>query len=321
MSGPETGAPGILARIAAERADDALRARKSRPEGSLFRAASAPRPLFHAERDFVLIAECKRASPSRGLMVELYDPARIASAYERGGAGALSVLTEPRHFLGSDDDLRSARAATELPVLRKDFIVDAYQLREAWAIGADAVLLIAAILDEARIAELAEVAHGLGLEVLLEIHGEDELGIAERAAAAGLADAVGVNSRDLSTFAVDGGRPSRFAALLADRLPAGLRRVAESGLHSGEEAAALARLGYDAFLVGEHFLTAADPEKAVRDFVERLGARDAAAEVSADAADEAAAAEAPAKARDAATEAPSPHAGLAGAFPGGPGCA
>ncbi|HUW42496.1 MAG TPA: hypothetical protein VMV90_15930, partial [Rectinemataceae bacterium] len=131
MSAPGTRGAGILARIASERAGDVLRARRLRPEGSLFRAASAPRPLFRAARDFVLIAECKRASPSRGLMVECYDPVRIASAYERGGAGALSVLTEPRHFLGADDDLRSVRAASALPVLRKDFIVDAYQLREA----------------------------------------------------------------------------------------------------------------------------------------------------------------------------------------------
>jgi indole-3-glycerol phosphate synthase len=331
MSGPGANSPGVLARIASERAEDAARAKKSRPEGSLFRAASAPRPLFRAERDFVLIAECKRASPSRGLMVELYDPARIAAAYERGGASGVSVLTEPRHFLGSDADLQAVRAATKLPVLRKDFLVDAYQVREAWAVGADAVLLIAAILDEALIVELAEAAHGLGLEVLLEIHGEDELKIAERAAAAGLADAVGVNSRDLSSFAVDHERSSRFASRLADRLPPGVRRVAESGLASGAEAAALAALGYDAFLVGEHFVTAADPEEAVRRFAERIGSRNAAEGLHtltsparrgetvsprASAADMAAD-----MAADAATDTPGPRTGLAGEFQGGPECA
>ena len=253
---------GILGRIAAERAEDAARRKKARPASRLVREAGAPRPLFRATRPPFVIAECKRASPSAGLIVADYDAARLAAAYERGGAAAVSVLTEPRHFLGSNGHLAAARAATHLPVLRKDFIVDTYQVLEAWAMGADAVLLIAAILDRARVAELAACARELGLETLFEIHDEAEVDLVDAANA----DAVGVNSRNLSTFAVDSGRPGRLASLL----PAGLPRVAESGLHSGAEAAALLRSGYDAFLVGELFARADDPEAAVRGFTGAL---------------------------------------------------
>ncbi|MGO8693242.1 MAG: indole-3-glycerol phosphate synthase TrpC [Rectinemataceae bacterium] len=291
--------PGILGAIASERAADVRLAKKSRPEASLSREASAPRPLFRGGGGVVLIAECKRASPSRGLLVERYESARIAAAYERGGANAISVLTEPRHFLGSDADLSAVRAATGLPVLRKDFIVDAYQIREAWAIGADALLLIAALLDRTRIAEFAACARALGMETLLEIHGEEELELA--AAAADLVDAVGVNSRELSSFAMDASRPSRLAARLDSILPRGLRRVAESGLRSGDEAAALRRLGYDAFLVGEHFVTAEDPEETVREFVARVRAAS--------------------PGREPAIEARASGVGLAGTSEGGPQCA
>lgn len=259
---------GILGQIAAERAADAARERKLRPLSSLRREAGRPRPLFRGARSPFVIAECKRASPSRGLMVRDYDPGRIAAAYERGGASAVSVLTEPRHFLGSAEHLAKVRDAVRLPVLRKDFIVDPYQVHEAWAMGADAILLIAALLEPARIAELAACAHELGLEALFEIHGEEEVELV----AAAPVDAVGVNSRNLSTFAVDHERPAR----LASRLPPQLPRVAESGLHSGEEAAALLGAGYGGFLVGELFVAAPDPEAAVRDFTAILAAARAA---------------------------------------------
>jgi indole-3-glycerol phosphate synthase len=197
-------------------------------------------------------------------MVPDYDPARLASAYRRGGAGMISVLTEPRHFLGGDEDLRAVRAAVELPVLRKDFVVDPYQVLEAWAIGADAILLIAAALSEVQILELSAAAHELGLSVLAETH---EAGEIEKAAAA-KPEAIGVNSRDLRDFSVD---PSRAAALL-ELLPEAALRVAESGMKTSADAAALRAAGFDAFLVGEVLATAPDPAAAAREFAEAIGA-------------------------------------------------
>jgi indole-3-glycerol phosphate synthase len=191
--------------------------------------------------------------------VEVYEPASLAAAYERGGAGMISVLTEPRRFLGSDADLAAVRAAVSLPVLRKDFIVDPYQVLEAWSIGADAILLIAAALEEAQLLELASAASELRLGVLVELHEESEL---ERALAAGSA-AIGVNARDLRDFSVDLNRTRAMAALL----PEGVLRVAESGLRSPGDAAALGAAGYRGFLVGEALATAADPEARTREFV------------------------------------------------------
>jgi indole-3-glycerol phosphate synthase len=195
-------------------------------------------------------------------MVGDYDPARLAAAYERGGAGMVSVLTEPRHFLGSDEDLRAVRRRVGLPILRKDFVVDPYQIREAWAIGADAILLIAAALSGQQAIELAAAARELDLAVLFETHDELEIEMA----AAARPDAIGVNSRNLRDFSVD---PARAAAL-ANLLPREYARAAESGMKRPEDAAALRRAGFDAFLVGEALATATDPEGTARAFAEAI---------------------------------------------------
>jgi indole-3-glycerol phosphate synthase len=261
---------GVLETICEERREAALRARKARPASSLERAAGAPRPAFRADARIaegrgLLIAECKKASPSRGLLVANYDPVRLAREYERGGALMVSVLTEPRHFLGADGHLASVRAAVGLPVLRKDFVVDPYQIAEAWAIGADAVLLIAAALGEAQMRELAAAARELGLAILAEVRDEGEI---EAAAAAG-PDAIGVNSRNLRDFSVD----ARRAQALVGLLPDGPLKIAESGLKSPEAAAELRRSGFQGFLVGEALATAADPEARTGEFVSAIDGR------------------------------------------------
>jgi indole-3-glycerol phosphate synthase len=259
-------AEGILAEICRERAEDAARARRDRPPSSLERSVPTPRPCFRGAA--LLIAECKKASPSRGLLVPDYDPAALARAYERGGAGMVSVLTEPRRFLGADGHLSAVRAAVGLPVLRKDFVVDEYQLREAWAIGADAVLLIAAALERSELAEFAACARELGLSVLIETRDEGEIETALEAASGDRSVAIGVNSRDLRDFSVDRGRAAGLARLLAGAPFS----VAESGLRKPEDAAELAAAGYRGFLVGEALATASDPEAATRGFAAALAA-------------------------------------------------
>jgi indole-3-glycerol phosphate synthase len=170
----------------------------------------------------------------------------------------ISVLTEPRHFLGADEHLIAVRAAVHLPILRKDFCVDAYQVLEAWSIGADAVLFIAAALSPAQLLELTAAARELDMAVLVEIHEETELACAIAAEP----DAIGVNARDLRDFSVDGDRSRALARLI----PEGPLRVAESGMRSPDDASALRAAGYQGFLVGEALATAADPEKRVREF-------------------------------------------------------
>jgi indole-3-glycerol phosphate synthase len=257
---------GILETICDERKADAARNRRERPPSSLERSAGLPRPSFAPRLQDgaspLLIAECKKASPSRGLLVEDYDPVALASAYERGGAGMLSVLTEPRRFLGADEHLRSVRSAVKLPVLRKDFTIDPYQVLEAWSIGADAILLIAAALSEAQLLELAAAARELELAVLVEVHEESEL---ERAVAAA-SEAIGVNSRDLRDFRID----ASAARTMIRLLPEDCLRVAESGMRSPEDAAALLAVGYRGFLVGEALAASADPETRTREFAAAL---------------------------------------------------
>ena len=203
-----------------------------------------------------VIAECKRRSPSRGILRRDYRPEAIAAAYERNGAAAVSVLTEPTFFDGSLDHLRAVRAAVGIPVLRKDFIVSPYQLLEAATAGADAVLLIAAALDDADLGALHSRATELGLGVLVEVHDADEL---DRAARAG-ATVIGVNNRNLRTLAVDVEASHRLAA----QMPAGAIGVAESGLRTSADVARLGAAGYSAFLIGETFMTAPDPGAALR---------------------------------------------------------
>lgn len=213
-----------------------------------------------------VIAECKRRSPSRGVLRRDYRPAAIAAAYERNGAAAVSVLTEPTFFDGSLDHLRAVRTAVRIPVLRKDFIVVPYQLLEAAAAGADAVLLIAAALDDADLGALHARAGKLGLGVLVEVHDADEL---DRAARAGAA-VIGVNNRNLRTLAVDVEASHRLAA----RMPAGAIGVAESGLRTGADLARLGAVGYRAFLIGETFMIAPDPGTALRDLLAGVSARE-----------------------------------------------
>ena len=203
-----------------------------------------------------VIAEVKRASPSKGELAPNLDPGDLAAAYERGGAAALSVLTDREFFSGSPEDLQRARAAVGLPVLRKDFTVSAADVADARLMGADAVLLIVAGLSPSELAELISVARSLGLDSLVEVHDEEEAGVAVEVGAT----LVGVNQRDLVTFEVD----SRRAVRVAAALPKGVVRVAESGIGSAEDVKPLADAGFDAVLVGESLVRSADPEHAVR---------------------------------------------------------
>ena len=202
-----------------------------------------------------VIAEFKRASPSRGVINAGMDPAERAAAFEAGGAAAVSVLTEPDHFRGGPEDLAAARAAATLPVLRKDFTLHPVHIWEARAMGADAVLLIAAVLDDGLLAGLLRTASEAGLAALVEVHSRRE---ARRALAAG-AEIVGVNNRDLRTFEVDLSVSERIAPLL----DGAAARIAESGVRGPEDAARLREAGYDALLVGEHLSRADDPAAAV----------------------------------------------------------
>ncbi|MBI5866650.1 MAG: indole-3-glycerol phosphate synthase TrpC [Planctomycetes bacterium] len=197
------------------------------------------------------IAEIKRRSPSRGVLRENIDPAAIARQYERAGAAALSVLTDCDFFGGSDEDLRSARSATSIPVLRKDFIVDSYQIHESRQLGADAILLIVRILDDAQLRDFHALATELGLAVLVETHDATE---AERALAAG-AQIIGVNARDLDTFEVSLERVFR----VKQRISPGCVTVAESGIRDPADVQRLNDAGFDAILVGETLLRSPDP--------------------------------------------------------------
>jgi indole-3-glycerol phosphate synthase len=223
---------------------------RTRPEGRPFSEALT-RPGIS------VIAEHKRRSPSAGQIRQGSSVEEIARAYERGGAAALSILTEPAHFGGSLEDLRAAREATELPVLRKDFIVDLYQVYESAAAGADAILLIVAALDVDFLAELLGEARALDLDVIVEVHDEDELEMALDVDA----DVLGLNNRDLSDFSVD---IERTYELLSD-VPAGKTVVAESGFSTREELDDLERVGIDAVLIGETLMRAEDVEAAVRE--------------------------------------------------------
>lgn len=203
-----------------------------------------------------VIAEFKRRSPSAGTLREGADPAAIARAYERGGASAISVLTEGPHFGGSLEDLRAVRAACELPLLRKDFLIDPYQVYEARLAGADAVLLIVAALEPRELCALRAIARGVGLEALVEVHDAAELQIALQAGA----DLIGINNRDLRDFTVDVGRTYE----LLRAIPAGVTVVSESGIGTPAQLAELGRAGVAGALVGETLMRAPDPERALR---------------------------------------------------------
>ncbi len=210
-----------------------------------------------------VIAELKKASPSKGLIRADFRPAELARELEAAGAAALSVLTDEEFFQGSLGNLQAASAAVKIPCLRKDFIVDEFQLVEARANSADAVLLIVAALTEEELKSLAAGARRMGLDVLCEVHDGEELA---RALDAGF-DLIGVNTRDLRTFTVD----LKTALDLAPKFPAGIVRVAESGIRSGEDVARLQAAGYHAFLVGESLMRAKSPGEALRDLMRVQG--------------------------------------------------
>ena len=206
-----------------------------------------------------VIAEVKRASPSRGAMADIADPAALAGEYEAGGARVISVLTEQRRFGGSLEDLAAVRRAVQVPVLRKDFIVSSYQLWEARAYGADVVLLIVAALEQSALVSLVERAQSIGMLPLVEVHADEEL---DRAIDAG-ATVIGVNARDLGTLEVDRSVFTR----LAPRVPEGIVKIAESGVRGPHDLLQYAAAGADAVLVGESLVTGKDPRAAVADLV------------------------------------------------------
>jgi indole-3-glycerol phosphate synthase len=206
-----------------------------------------------------VIAEVKRASPSRGAMAAIDDPAALAADYEAGGAAVISVLTEQRRFGGSLDDLAAVRRSVQIPVLRKDFVVSAYQLWEARAHGADLALLIVAALEQSALVSLVERALSIGLLPLVEVHDDEEL---DRAVEAG-ATVIGVNARNLATLEVDRSVFTR----LAPRIPEGIVKIAESGVRGPHDLLAYAASGANAVLVGESLVTEKDPRAAVADLV------------------------------------------------------
>jgi indole-3-glycerol phosphate synthase len=208
------------------------------------------------EPGIAVIAEFKRRSPSAGTLRRAPDLHELVGAYARGGAGALSVLTEEKHFDGTLEDLRAARTVCELPILRKDFILDDYQLYEAKVAGADAVLLIVAALAPRELNALYESAGKLGLDVLVEVHDREELRIALESGA----QLIGINNRDLRDFSVDVERTEK----LMGEIPAGVTVVSESGIATAEQLVKLAAAGVDAVLVGEALMRSADPEAALR---------------------------------------------------------
>lgn len=219
---------------------------------AFYRALSAP--------GIHLICEAKKASPSKGLIAEEFPYVDIAKDYEAGGASAISVLTEPFYFLGSNDYLKEIRTAVSIPVLRKDFTVDAYQIYEAKVLGAHAILLICAILEEETLCQYLELAHSLGLSALVETHNPEEIQMALRAGA----NIIGVNNRNLKDFSVD----ITHSADLRKLVPEHVVFVAESGIHSKEQIAELKKDGVNAVLIGETFMRADDRKAIVAEYAQ-----------------------------------------------------
>ncbi len=254
------GAPDILQRIVRHKAEEvAARAAavSLRKVSGRAERASPVRPFAAALRERIsaggpaVIAEVKKASPSKGVLRDPFEPAAIAASYARHGASALSVLTDVHFFQGADEHLEQARAACALPVLRKDFVIDPYQIYEARALGADCVLLIVGALGDARLTELAGLAAHLSMDVLIEVHDGNEL---ERALGVN-APLLGINNRDLHTFDTN---LDTTLALLA-QIPGDRTVITESGIHSREDVARMRERGVQGFLVGEAFMRAPDP--------------------------------------------------------------
>ena len=268
-SGDEhTDTTGFLARVCAEAVERVATSARAEPIAVLRNRAAAtpPPPPFGAALGGGIVAEVKRASPSRGVIAAGRDAVAQARSYVDGGAAAISVLTEPVHFHGTLEDLAVVAAAVSVPVLRKDFVVDPYQLYEARAAGAAAALLLVAALEQARLVDLVHTAADAGVEALLEAHDAGEVARAAEVIAEvgdGRPAVVGVNARDLRRLSVD---RSRFAALF-EGLPHGVVVVAESGVTGPDDVVAYRRAGADAVLVGEHLMIADDPAAATRTLV------------------------------------------------------
>jgi len=252
--------PDILKRILRRKSEEIAAAAEQESLQALSRRvaeADAPRGFRAALQakiaagDAAVIAEVKKASPSKGVLREDFDPAAIGRAYAEGGAAALSVLTDRDYFQGAPEHLAAARAASGLPVLRKDFVIDPYQVYEARAMGADCILLIVAALGDAALRELRDLAAHLGMDVLVEVHDGDEL---DRALAIA-PDLVGINNRDLRSFHTT----TEVTLALRERVPEDIVLVTESGIDTAEDVAAMRAAGVHAFLVGEAFMKAPDP--------------------------------------------------------------
>jgi indole-3-glycerol phosphate synthase len=255
----------ILDRIVEVRRESVAHRKRVLPEVALKIAAkekASPARDFAAalSRDgFNVIAELKKASPSRGILREEYAPALLAASVEQGGAAAISVLTEEDFFLGSLGDLKAARKVVQIPILRKDFIFDPWQVWEARAAGADSFLLIAAVLGDALLRELLELGRSLKMEPLVEVHSREEL---DRVVNDG-ARIIGVNNRDLRNFEVR----LETSLALVDSIPEECIAVSESGIHSHDDLARLRAAGFDAFLIGEQLMKGADPGQELRALV------------------------------------------------------
>jgi indole-3-glycerol phosphate synthase len=251
---------GILAEIVEHKRSEVaeLHSRASEVERLALDRKIAPRGFADALRAKkpAIIAEIKKASPSRGTLQHDFHPARIAHAYEQGGAACISVLTDQRYFDGKLHDLEIARAATTLPVIRKDFTIDRLQIFEAAAHNADAILLIAAILNEAELRQFRDLAKQLGLAALVEVHDHDEL---KKAIDSG-AEIIGVNNRNLDTFEVS----LETSIKLSYLMPSQAIKVSESGISTTSDIAMLRQAGFDGFLIGESLMKAADPAAALR---------------------------------------------------------
>jgi indole-3-glycerol phosphate synthase len=227
---------------------------KSLPSGLSLEAAIRKRAGLS------LIAEVKPASPSKGVIREEVNPVQVATGYEKGGAAAISVLTDIPFFKGKPESLQAVKEAVQIPVLRKDFILDPLQVLESKLLGADAILLIVALLDEDRLQELSLNAHRLGMEVLVEVHEEKEIPVALRCEA----DVIGINNRNLHTFVTDLSTTERLRPLISASVPV----IGESGVHSIEDAKRMLAAGADGLLIGEYLMRQTDPQGAVNELIE-----------------------------------------------------